>query len=150
VDFLDGRDTRVAEQPDLAAQLQRALESVRYQRVFCPWPQEQHPDHAATYVFYRQAVSRLSYPLDTWLYEVWTPLRPTMLVPIDAFIEEKLAAIRAHRSQLAQLDYAGAFRGLAAWRALACPPSRFAEAFCICDRDTLISGSGRGTAALAS
>lgn len=139
VDFLDGRDSQLADQPQLAATLQQRLVAEDYQRVFCPWPQEHHPDHAATFLFYRQAVGQLRRVPDTWLYEVWTPLSPNMLVPIDATLADKLAAIQAHRSQLACLDYVAAFQGLAAYRSLACPPSRYAEAFRICDRETLWS-----------
>lgn len=145
VDFLDGCDAQLSVQPRLVEALVHRLAARDYQRVFCPWPREHHPDHVATFELYRQALRQLP-SLDTWLYEVWTPLPANTLVPIDATIDDKLAAIQAHVSQLACLDYLSAFRGLAAYRGLFCPPSQYAEAFLVCDRETLLGGRLQGQA----
>lgn len=139
VAFLEGSDGRLAEQPHLADALLTRLREGRYVRIFCPWPREQHPDHTATFRLLQQALRQYPDPVQIWMYEVWTPLAPSICVPIDATIDSKLAAIRAHRSQLAYLDYLSAFHGLAAYRSLFCPGTRFAEAFHTGDRQMVMN-----------
>jgi len=140
VDFLNGRDGSLAEQAHLASDLGDRLRAGDYDRVFCPWPQDRHPDHQATFACLRTALASQSRLPHVWLYEVWTPLLPSLCVPIDSVIEAKEAAIRAHQSQLACLDYLTAFRGLASYRSLFCPGSRFAEAFQVTDGAQLLKG----------
>jgi LmbE family N-acetylglucosaminyl deacetylase len=139
VDFLNGADGRLTEQPNLANDIRRRLTSAPYSRVFCPWFQEKHPDHVATYQFLREAVRGTSPTLQIWLYEVWTPLPANLYVPIDVTFATKLAAIQAHQSQLACLDYLSAFRGLAAYRSLSSPGSHYVEAFIDMDAQTLLN-----------
>lgn len=129
VGFLDGKDGEVHEQPRLAADIGRYLAHENYSRIFCPWPQDAHPDHQATYRWLAAALETNPTQADLWLYEVWSPLRPNTLVPIDSTIEAKSAAAQAHQSQLACLDYLAGFRGLASYRALICSGAKFAEAF---------------------
>lgn len=138
VEFLDGIDGRVGDQPHIAEMLVARLKQTSYSRVFCPWPHEKHPDHAAAFRWLRKALTEVQAPIQVWLYEVWTPLRPNTCVPIDTTIESKAEAIRAHRSQLACLDYLSAFRGLAAYRSLSCAGSRYAEAFIAGDRESIV------------
>lgn len=129
VHFLTGRDGHVAEQPGLAREIGGLLAPGQYHRVFCPWPQDAHPDHQATFHWLVEALKTCPVQAAVWLYEVWTPLLPSTLVPIDATIETKSAAAQAHQSQLTCLDYLSGFRGLAAYRALRCAGTKFAEAF---------------------
>jgi LmbE family N-acetylglucosaminyl deacetylase len=139
--FLGGTDGALGEQPHLAGELRQLLAAGRYARVFCPWPQEKHPDHAATYGLLLRALGGYETLLHVWLYEVWTPLQPTLCVPIDGTIDDKVAAIRVYESQLQCLDYLAAFRGLAAYRSLFCPESRFAEAFIATDSEALLAAA---------
>jgi LmbE family N-acetylglucosaminyl deacetylase len=138
IDFLDGVDGGLEKQSHLAGELLRRLIAESYGRIFCPWQQEKHPDHVATFRHLVTALRHYPAPMLVWLYEVWTPLPPTVCVPIDATMSVKEDAIRAHRSQLTCLDYLSAFRGLAAYRSLMCPGSRFAEAFIATDAHTLL------------
>lgn len=129
VQFLAGADSQLSEQPQIGHALAELLVREPYQRVFCPNPEEDHPDHRAAYEFTRRAVLEARMPVDLWLYEVWTPLRPNTYVPIGGTIEYKRAAIQCHRSQLEVLDYVSAFVGLASYRAVFCRGARYAEAF---------------------
>lgn len=129
--FLGGHDGRLAEQAHLADVIANQLHMGGYTRIFCPWPGESHPDHVATYQHCRQAMHKTRGQILLWLYEVWTPLVPNCVVPIDDTMADKEAAIARHVSQLACRDYHTAFRGLASYRALASHPSRFAEAFLV-------------------
>jgi LmbE family N-acetylglucosaminyl deacetylase len=139
VEFLNGIDGGLSNQPHLAHPLAGRLSAGKYQRVFAPWLGEAHPDHAATFRLLQRAVWAAEIAPAIWLYEVWTPLPPTDHVPIDATIAVKRAAIEQHQSQLACLDYLSAFMGLAAYRALACSPAQYAEAFLVIDTPALFA-----------
>lgn len=138
--FLDGQDTRLADQPQLVAAIQGLLAQEPYERVFCPWPEDAHDDHKATFVWLRHALEGFPrlLPQHVWLYEVWKPLPANTFVPIDHTLDAKRQAIEQYRSQLAQLNYQDGFLGLAAYRSLFCPASRYAEAFWVCNRDELL------------
>jgi LmbE family N-acetylglucosaminyl deacetylase len=133
VEFLNGTDGGLASEPGLVNPLREILQRETYQRVFCPWPGEAHDDHRAAFQLTRAAMAALPACPDLWLYEVWTPMHANTYVPIDATVGFKQAAIERHRSQLKVLDYRAAFLGLAAYRALFCAGSRYAEAFLVQD-----------------
>lgn len=136
--FLSGRDGQLNTQSELSTEILTRLTAVEYQSVFCPWPGDAHRDHAATYRWLHRALRRYPREICIWLYEVWTPQTPNLILPIDGTIEAKIAAIHAHRSQVALFDYAGAFRALARYRSLLCPSACYAEAFFTCDRSSLL------------
>lgn len=139
--FLDGHDGQLSQQPHLRTAVLRLLQERSYRTVFCPWPGESHPDHAMTYHFLKAALAEYSSEVEVWLYEVWSPLTPNMVVPIDSAIEAKCAAMRAHASQLELADYVTAFRALAQYRSLRFPSSRHAEAFFVCQGSELREGA---------
>ncbi len=129
VHFLEGTDANLACEAHMTQRLVSWFRERSYQRVFCPWPGDRHIDHAATHAHLLQALKTVPKPVTLWLYEVWTPLPHNICIPIDATMEIKRSAVRAHESQLACIDYLSAFEGLASYRALFCPGSRYAEAF---------------------
>jgi LmbE family N-acetylglucosaminyl deacetylase len=139
VQFLTGIDGGLSHQPHLAKPLISILQAASYQRVFAPWYGESHPDHVATFRLLQRAIAESGVRPAIWLYEVWTPLSPTDHVPIDATMSAKREAITKHESQLDCLDYLSAFVGLAAYRALACPPSKYAEAFLTMDTHAFLN-----------
>ncbi len=136
--FLSGRDGEVAQQADLQKELVELLLHGGYQRVFVCWHGDRHPDHRATFCWFQRALAKCPAVESVWLYEVWSPLEPNTLVPIDGTIEKKRAAIAEHRSQLAVLDYSAAYLGLSAYRAILSPPSHYAEAFLVLGRDDVL------------
>jgi LmbE family N-acetylglucosaminyl deacetylase len=142
VAFLDGHDGRLSEQPELAAPIRAALAAHHYRSVFCPWPNDGHPDHAATYSLFHRALTGHSGEIDVWLYEVWTPVAANMFICIDTTVEAKMQAFKAHESQASLLNYADAFLGLARYRSLFCPPAQYAEAFYNCDGSALVRNEG--------
>ena len=137
--FLNGKDTCLSEQPQLADAIAGLLRTGRYSRVFCPWQHDSHEDHRATFSLLKQAVTKTQFPVSFWLYEVWKPLPANTYVPIDGTMARKQKAIEKYESQLAQLNYGEAFVGLAAYRSLFCPPSNYAEAFLVCDQQQFMS-----------
>jgi LmbE family N-acetylglucosaminyl deacetylase len=63
-------------------------------------------------------------------YEIWTPMAEAHRIEdISKVMPRKLRAIRAHRSQVAQIDYALAIQGLNQYRGEITGKMRFAEAF---------------------
>jgi len=135
--FLEGHDGRLHLQPELFREILGILERGDYRSVFCPWPHDGHSDHHATYEMLLQALRYYSREIDVWLYEVWTPMEPNMVIPIDAVIDAKMAAMEAHRSQMEAFDYRTAFRSLSQYRSLFCPSSHYAEAFFTCESRAL-------------
>lgn len=134
VTFLSGIDGRVLECPQLDHELAKIIAVGQYQRVFCPWPHDGHRDHQAAYQVVERAIQATRVRPTLWLYEIWSPMQSAnMFVPIDISIDRKRAAMREHRSQQETLNYFDAFEGLARYRALFCPPSRYAEAFLTID-----------------
>jgi LmbE family N-acetylglucosaminyl deacetylase len=66
------------------------------------------------------------------MYEVWTPLqRMDEIVDISPYVETKLAAVRAHKSQCAVLRFDEAVQGLNRYRGEmhSWPGGDFAEVF---------------------
>ena len=139
VSFLNGRDMQLNAEPQQVAAISDLLHARPYQRVFCPWQQDSHADHRATFSMLREAVKSGCFNLTFWLYEVWRPLPANTFVPIDPTIDSKRRAIEQYKSQLAQLNYQEGILGLAAYRSLFCPPSKYAEAFLVCDLEEMLS-----------
>jgi N-acetylglucosamine malate deacetylase 1 len=146
VQFFEGRDGQLGREPRLWHAVWEALEADHYRSVFCPWQNDGHSDHTATFRLLASAIGHRPGEIEVWLYEVWTPLSPNMTIPIDSTIHAKLEAIRAHKSQMAMMNYARAFRALAQYRSLFCPSSRYAEAFSIMDREELLAAADRSGA----
>ena len=63
-------------------------------------------------------------------YEIWTPLQQVDEVhDITAVWDRKLAAVRAHASQMSQWPYEGAVAGLNQYRSAMSGKMGYAEAF---------------------
>lgn len=139
ITFLDGHDMQLQSEPGHVAAIAELLRSRPYQRVFCPWPHDSHADHKATFRLLREAARHSGSALSFWLYEVWKPLPANTFVPIDLTIDSKRQAIEQYESQLEQLNYREGMLGLSAYRSLFCPPSKFAEAFLVCDLGEMLS-----------
>lgn len=136
VTFLSGIDGGVPECPQLDQELARIIAVGQYQRIFCPWPHDAHRDHQAAYQVVDRAIQATRVRPTLWLYEIWSPMQSAnMFVPIDITMDRKRAAMREHHSQVEALPYIDAFEGLASYRALFCPPSRYAEAFLTMETD---------------
>ncbi|HMA18686.1 MAG TPA: glycosyltransferase, partial [Thermoanaerobaculia bacterium] len=108
--------------------------------VLCPSPAEIHPDHRALAdVVYRTLAASRPEDRDhdryrfvrVAFYEISQPFLPSALVDISAVESKKEEALAAYASQQSVRDYAGAVRGLNAYRRLTLPGSGPAEAFCV-------------------
>jgi len=114
-----------------AAKLGPVLKRLQPELVYLPHANEWHPDHKAALSIVRGALqsARISRPT-LRAYEVWTPLAEYDHVEnISAVMPRKLRALRAHRSQLKEFDYARAVTGLNQFRGEMAAKCRYAEVF---------------------
>jgi N-acetylglucosamine malate deacetylase 1 len=98
--------------------LRNKLNQFRPDRVYVTHNREMHPDHRGAVRLVRQALkgARCKCPL-VWMYEVWTPTQKLdVVVDISKFMDKKLRAVRAYRSQCALVGFAEAVRGLNRYR----------------------------------
>lgn len=116
---------------DAAAQLRPILQREAPQIVYLPHEREWHPDHQAALPIVQSALRGSEPELPTLLtYEVWTPLPDYYHVEnITPVIKRKMRAILSHRSQIAQLRYDRAVRGLNQYRGAVAGGCLYAEIF---------------------
>jgi LmbE family N-acetylglucosaminyl deacetylase/glycosyltransferase involved in cell wall biosynthesis len=133
------RDGALADEGQtLDEAVRAAIDDFRPDLVLCPAPSELHADHRALAraVYERLAGSRAGDPDHDLLrsvrvafYELSHPMLPNALVDISSVAEKKEEALAAFASQQAVRDYAGAMRGLNAYRRLTLPGRGPVEAF---------------------
>ena len=122
----------------LETAIREELADFRPDLVFCPSPAEIHPDHRALAraLFEEVASSRPGDPdhdryrlLRIAFYELSHPILPNLLVDIASVAEKKDDALACYVSQQSVRDYAGAIRGLNAYRRLTLSGRGPVEAF---------------------
>ena len=99
--------------------------------VYLPHEKDAHKDHATTYELVTEAVKRAGgqcfqectnspWTTQTMLcYEVWTPLQDiTYSEDITSVIDVKITALERHASQIANVKYDEAVRGLNRYRGI--------------------------------
>ncbi len=98
-----------------------------YDAIFCPVPEENHPDHSCIYGF----LSRLKPQARIFTYEVWSALPvPSHYIDISDVVDEKKRLISYYESQVAQVDYVSKAIGLNCFRGLLPYPAvQYAEAY---------------------
>lgn len=130
--FLRLPDWSVGEQISAASKLLRPiLEEEKPDMIYLTHPAEWHPDHKAALPVLRAAFrgSDLSVPAIR-AYEVWTPItEPHHIENITKMMARKLRAVRAHRSQLSEIDHARAVQGLNQYRGEMSTRFHYAEVF---------------------
>jgi len=156
VDFLDGYpDGLLASGPELRRDITAAIRRFRPDRVLTSSPLRRwelltgpsHPDHlavgeATTCAVYPDSRNRFAFPellaegLEPWVVrEIWYAggPAPDHAVDVTDRVDRKIAAMRAHRSQTAQMDvtaWVHDLLGMIAGNA-GLPAGRLAEAFTV-------------------
>jgi LmbE family N-acetylglucosaminyl deacetylase len=132
LEFLRLPDCHVGDRLEqAAAALRPILDRLAPERIYLPHPQESHPDHAASLPAVAAALTASLIPRPALLsYEVWTPLQAyDDGTDITSVMRRKLEAVRCHRSQVEQLRYDRAVRGLNMYRGAVAWGCRYAEVF---------------------
>lgn len=127
--FLEAEDSILHSYAHLWREVLKQLESYHYDVVLMPWPFDQHRDHQSTWRMTITALEHFKWPIETWLYEVWTPLVPNIAVDISTTIGAKREAVQKHASQLAVTDYLETSTGLSRYRSALIPGATYAEVF---------------------
>jgi len=145
IDFLRLPDYGVSENIEAGAEaLRRVLERHPPDLIYLPHPGESHPDHKAALLLVRTALTLALAPVgspELRGYEVWSPLlRHDWTEDISQVMPHKLRAVRCYRSQLQQLRYDRAIRGLNVYRGITVAGSDYAEVFQYCDGRLLTKG----------
>ena len=112
-------DGRLQVTDDLTRRLAVYMENWRPHLVYVTHECETHQDHRAAAALVRRAVGEVRGAPSprVRMYEVWTPLQEMdEIVDISDFIETKIEAVRAHRSQCSVLRFDEAVRGLNRFR----------------------------------
>lgn len=100
-----------------------------YDAVFAPSPFENHDHHLRAFEACVQALRAGGGSPDLIMYEVWGTLMPNLLIPIQDVMERKVAAVKEHGTQCADIDYERVARGINGYRAAASALDGYAEAF---------------------
>lgn len=97
--------------------LRETLEKFRPETVYVTHDREMHSDHRASARLLRQALKGTQLKPRVLMYEVWTPIQKiNEIVDISPYMETKLRAVRAYRSQCAEVGFVAAVRGLNRYR----------------------------------
>jgi LmbE family N-acetylglucosaminyl deacetylase len=123
---------------EISELLKEELSTFRPDTIFIPSPLENHDQHLETFEAYAELSKRLPGDDCTMLYEVWTPLVPNMIVDITQFMDMKIDAINAHKTQTTDLDYSRAAEGLNAYRAAISAKKGYFEAFLTMNRADIL------------
>ena len=102
----------------LTERLHKKLKTFRPHIVYLPHDREMHDDHRAAVRLLRKALALgAGRAPDVLMFEVWTPTQQLdEIVDISEYIETKLSAVRAYRTQCAVMGFVPAVRGLNRYR----------------------------------
>ena len=131
LEFFRFPDGALREHLDAVAQkLGSFIRTYQPDLVYLPHPHEWHPDHQAAVQITQAALAHFDHPAELQAYEVWTPIQQHhRVLDISSFWDRKLAALRAHVSQLSVWPYDRAVEGLNRYRGAMHGQCAYAEAF---------------------
>lgn len=97
------------DQPDLE-QFAEIMESYKPDCIFLPFMLDDHDDHRRVNEFlvraFQTKLEKSSASIETWAYQVYTPLPLNTVVNITNVIDQKCDAIRYYKSQFTSRDWA--------------------------------------------
>ena len=115
VELLGLKDTAIRDTDEAAEQLGRSIDSFRPDTIITHWYDDMHPDHEAAFRLLRRALLReylvnsiydlQNFPrifcCDTYnSFGLHGPFKPNRFVDVTHIWEKKVAAIKAHKTQL--------------------------------------------------
>lgn len=140
--FLRLADGYISFERKALEDLVRLIRNKKPDWVYLPHEAESVRDHRQTHDLVMEACKRAAGPWfgdcgrDIWsvetilAYEVWTPLQNVAVtVDVTDFMSQKLAALRAHQSQLTDIAYDQAVEGLNRYRGITSGAGKYCECF---------------------
>jgi len=110
--------------------LRALIETTRPEVLYAPFFLDPHPEHASATYLLDAALSSCQIPIERlYLYEVWGPLVPDVLIDITKQADVKRRAINAHCSQVENINMGEGILGLNRYRAEMNRIRGYAEAF---------------------
>ena len=117
-------------QPDTIKRLREIIQNTKPEVLYAPFFLDPHPDHASATYLLDAAMSSCRVPIERlYLYEVWGPLVPDVLIDITKQADVKLRAINAHSSQVENIKMGDGILGLNRYRAEMNRIQGYAEAY---------------------
>ena len=135
VEFWGHPDGGLVVTRQLVTQLRTVIQEWEPNILYVTHNDEMHLDHQAAAKIVRNALSGPDAPVKkplVYMFEVWTPLqRMDEVVDISPYLNVKIAAIQAHKSQCDVLSFDEAFLGLSRYRGelFSWPNGDYAEIF---------------------
>lgn len=118
------------------------LRQLRPDIIFTHARSDRFPDHQVVHQLTKAAILAAAGPWypsagmsthqvkEVYGYEVWNPISEYQLsIDISSVIEQKIRAIQIHHSQIGEISYAEAIRGLARYRGIMSMTGEYAEVF---------------------
>lgn len=140
--FLRNPDGYVEYNKDNLVKIISVIREKKPNLIYIPHENDSHKDHAKTHELVTEAIDRASGPwfqeckgkpwsVETVLcYEVWTPLQEVSYVEnITDFIELKIKALEQHKSQIQDIRYDEAVKGLNKYRGVMTGKGKYCECF---------------------
>lgn len=121
-DLKDPANVQKAEE-----ELQTILKKMRPVEIYILHPElDRHPTHRASGTILIQALERTpEIQAAVWAYEVWGLFAKwDRFEDISSVINKKIAAVQAHKSQIAAIPYTEGVLGLNRWRAIFADPGQ--------------------------
>ena len=117
IEFWRQRDGALRASRVLTERFVEYMQSYEPDVIYVPNEYESHADHRAAARLIRAARRRITIDPKIFAFEIWTPLTTMdQIIDITPYIEEKIAAIRAYKSQCSVLRFDEALLGLARYR----------------------------------
>lgn len=118
IEFLRLPDGALQATHEAIGRLRQVLMGGKIDVIYVPHTNEMHADHRAAVQLLKRTVQDMDVNgTRVLMYEVWTPLQKIdEIVDITAYVDVKRAAICAHQSQCAVMDFEAATLGLNRYR----------------------------------
>jgi LmbE family N-acetylglucosaminyl deacetylase len=133
LEFWRERDGALCANRKVVARLRRKLRQFKPEIIYLPHDREMHPDHRGAVHLLSKVLGRAREKCpDVLMYEVWTPIQQLdEIVDVSPYMEKKLRAVRAYRSQCRVIGFVEAVRGLNRYRGEmhSWPGGNYAEVF---------------------
>ena len=123
--------------------LYRAIDYYSPDIMFVPSLQDMHPDNMMTGLLAAHALREYDGRLTLYSYEVWGGLFPNTMVEITEVMDDKIAAIKARRSQVKLVDGERRLREANSFRLSATQPERYCEPFLRQEREDFVIMAAR-------